>query len=270
MDDADVRRVPVDQVRPNPRNPRPALGRVDELAQSIAVHGLLQPIIVRPVVDAFEIVAGHRRFAAVLELKWPDVPAIVRPVEDDDAYVLALVENLQRENLTARQESRSLELLVRERGWTTRDVAQAIKRSQAYVSKRLRVFDDAVLAPYVLKDQLPVSIAEELLPLPRARKLELARRAADEGWVRVQVRAALGKKRSTTTRRLSSSTLDRRVRDLRACLRDVSGWELTEKNRRELRLLFADLAMLAKAPALPRERVFPALPVATTGRSRRS
>jgi hypothetical protein len=149
-------------------------------------------------------------------------------------------------------------------------VADAIKRSQAYVSKRLRVFDDVVLAPYVLSDQLPVSIAEELLPLPAARKAELARRAADEGWVRLQVRAALGKTRSASMLKARNAALDRRIRELRASLRDVNLWELTEKNRRELRLLFQDLAMLAKAPAQPRERVFPALPsLASSGRKRR-
>src|SRR5262245_24532229 len=127
--------------------------------------GYCSRILVRPRDGGYEIIAGHRRFAAVPTLNWPDVPTIERTVTDDDAFVLALVENLQRDNLTARAESRSLELLIRERGWTTREVADAIKRSQAYVSKRLRVFDDVVLAPYVLKDQLPVSIAEELLPL---------------------------------------------------------------------------------------------------------
>jgi ParB family chromosome partitioning protein len=273
MPDPEVRRIPVELIRPNPRNPRPRLERLDELAESIAAHGLLQPIIVRPWDGEFQIVAGHRRFAAIGALNWADVPAIVRAVEDEDAYVLSLVENLQRDNLTAKEEARALELLIRERGWTTRDLARAIKRSQAYVSKRMRVFDDVTLAPYVLRDQLSVSIAEELLPLPRARKAELARRAAAEGWVRLQVRAALGKAHAaatgSTSVKMKSSTLDKRVRELRAGLRTVDLWELTEKNRRELRLLYMDLAMLAKAPAQPRERVFPPLPAASSTRRRR-
>jgi ParB family chromosome partitioning protein len=269
MHDPEVRRIPVELIRPNPRNPRPRPGRIEELSESIAAHGLLQPIVVRPWDGVFQIVAGHRRFAAVTVLEWTDVPAIVRAVEDDDVSILSLVENLQRDNLTARQEARALELLIRERGWTTRDLAQAIKRSQAYVSKRLRVFDDATLAPYVLQDQLSVSIAEELLPLPRKRKAELARRAAAEGWVRLQVRAELGKRHADASDRMKSSTLDRRLRELRASLRDVRLWDLTEKNRRELRLLYLDLAMLAKASAQPRERVFPPLPVASGERRRR-
>ncbi|HET6318071.1 MAG TPA: ParB/RepB/Spo0J family partition protein, partial [Chloroflexota bacterium] len=149
-------RVPLEAIRPNPHNPRRRLPNITELAESIRAHGLLQPIVLRPVDGVFEVVAGHRRLAAARELGWTEIPALVREANEGEAYVLTLVENLQRSDLTAREESRALETLVRERGWSTRQVADAIKRSPAYVSKRLRVFEDAVLAPLVLHNRLTI------------------------------------------------------------------------------------------------------------------
>lgn len=81
----------------------------------------------------------------------------MRDETDDQAYILTLVENLQREDLTPREEAASLEVLVGERGWSTRQVGDAIKRGPMYVSRRLRVFDDDTLSPLVLANKLPVS-----------------------------------------------------------------------------------------------------------------
>jgi ParB family chromosome partitioning protein len=100
--------VPVADIRPSPRNPRRTLDDIDELADSIRAHGLLQPIVVGRVDAGYELVAGHRRLAAVQQLGWARVPAIVRDEEPDDAYILMLVENLQREDLTPKEEAAAL------------------------------------------------------------------------------------------------------------------------------------------------------------------
>jgi ParB family chromosome partitioning protein len=168
------------------------LDGIDELADSLRAHGLLQPIVVRRLGGTYELIAGHRRLEAARLLGWTEIAAVVRDDTDDQAYILTLVENLQREDLTPKEEAAALEVLVRERGWTTRQVGEAIKRSHIYVSRRLRVFDDPVLAPLVLQKALPVSTAEELLRVADTdERIVLARRAAEEGWERVQVRAAL-------------------------------------------------------------------------------
>ncbi|MGI9147978.1 MAG: ParB/RepB/Spo0J family partition protein [Chloroflexota bacterium] len=153
------------------RNPRRKLTGIEELASSLQQHGLLQPIVVRLVGDEYQLVAGHRRLAAARALGWERVPAIIRRETEDDAYVLTLVENLQRVDLSPRDEASALEVLVRERGWTTREVAAAISRSQGFVSKRLRVFEDAMLAPLVMGGRLSVSAAEELLTVFGTRSL---------------------------------------------------------------------------------------------------
>jgi ParB family chromosome partitioning protein len=114
------------------------------------------------------------------------------------AYVLALVENLQREDLTLKDEAAALEVLVRELG-STRKVAERIKKSAMYVSRRLRVFDDPVLAPFVLNNELSVSTAEELLRAIPAQREELAEQAVSEQWERPQVRAALAERKRCVT-----------------------------------------------------------------------
>jgi ParB family chromosome partitioning protein len=103
---------------------------------------------------------------------------VVRDETDDQAYILTLVENLQREDLTSKEEAAALEVLVRERGWSTHQVGEAIKRSHMYVSKR--VFNDPVLAEPVLTNQLLVSTAEELLRAPNEEHQSLVQHAIDE------------------------------------------------------------------------------------------
>lgn len=187
-------------VQPSPRNPRQRLAGIDQLAESIREYGLLQPVVMRRCGDGYELIAGHRRLEAVKSLGWSQVPAIVREDLEDRAYLLTLTENLQREDLTAKEESAALEVLVRERGWTTRQVGEAIKRSPTYVSRRLRVFEDDVLAPFVLRDELPVSTAEELLREPDARaRKELATQATQAGWKQTDARRAVSARCNVTS-----------------------------------------------------------------------
>ena len=184
--------IPLDQVRVSPRNPRHKLDALDDLAASLQEYGLLQPVVVRRVDGAYELIAGHRRLAAARQLGWRRIGAVVRDESDDQAYLLTLTENLQREDLTPKEEAAALEVLVRERGWTTRQVGEAIKRSHMYVSRRLRVFDDPTLAPLVLERKLPVSTAEELLrvPDPHTRQA-LAARAVEGEWTWAEARRAI-------------------------------------------------------------------------------
>ena len=245
---------------------------LDELTESIRAYGLLQPVIVRPRDDRYMLIAGHRRFAAVQRLGWEQVPAIVRDAESSDAFVLSLVENLQRADLRPREEAAALEALLREREWSTRQVAAAIHRSASYVSRRLRVFDDAVLAPLVLTHQLAVSSAEELLTLDAADKREIAQRAASEGWEHDAVRKAVRRLSQVATP--DAHGLRGEVRRLRERLHRLRPHQLSDAQRRDLRLLFEDLAALARSPATTQDRVLPDVPVVVSStqksRSRRS
>jgi ParB family chromosome partitioning protein len=254
----DIQRIPLADIDASGNNPRRRLTDMDDLTDSIQAHGLLQPVVVRKTGDRYTLIAGHRRLEALRRLGWDMVPVVVRAADVDQAYVLTLVENLQRSDLLPTEQAAALETLVRERGWTTRQVAAAIKRSQAYVSKRLRVFDDPLLAPAVLANQLSVSAAEELLTLKEARRYELLSQAIEQHWDRQQVRTAA--RQGFAANQGRPVGLTRRVHQLRTDLRDVTLEQLSAADRRELRLLFSELGMLARTPEGPRRRVFPVLP----------
>jgi ParB family chromosome partitioning protein len=196
VQDRIVYEVPVTDIAVTDRNPRKGLPDIDDLAASIDDLSLLQPIVVRrvkeesPTTKPYELVAGHRRFAAIQKLKWANVPAMVRDEDAEKARITMLVENLQRVDLKPAEEAAALRDLMFERKWSLRRVAREIHRTHGLLSKRLRVFDDErALAPFVLHEQLPVSTAEELIPVTddNARK-QLAQQAIDERWGQVQTR----------------------------------------------------------------------------------
>jgi len=163
VQDRIVYQIAVDQVRPSPNNARRRVDGIDDLAGSPRDFGLLQPVVVRHIDGVYELIAGHRRLEAARALGWLEIATVVRVESDSQAYLLTLTENLQRQDLSPREEAAALERLACENGWTTRQIGQAIKRRRIHVSRRMRVFEDAVVAPLVQREQLSVSTAEELL-----------------------------------------------------------------------------------------------------------
>ena len=238
---------------PSPRNPREDLGDVDELAENIQAFDLLQPIVVRRLgADQYEIIAGHRRFAAVQRLGRSKIVAVVRDVDDDQAYLLTLAENLAREDLTPAEEAAALAVLVREHNWSLRQVAGAIHKSHAYVSQRLRVFESQDLRKPVLKQQLSVSAAEELLRVPTELRRELVHQAVREHWTPAQARAA---RLSARTKWLESNhlqsrskreDLEQRIQALGRDLGTLEAADLSPHARREAARLLEVLQRLVK------------------------
>ena len=154
-------------------------------------YGLQQPISVRGVGKRFVLTSGLRRVEAPRMLRWRTILAFVRSVSSDQAYLLDLIENLQREDLSPEEEADALSELVRTRGWTLQQVAEAIKRSTGYVSRRVRSFEDPRLREAVAGRGLPVSTAEVLLSAEPVARGILIGRALDEGWDQAHARVAV-------------------------------------------------------------------------------
>jgi ParB family transcriptional regulator, chromosome partitioning protein len=114
VQDRIVYQVAVDQIRPSARNPCRKLDGIDELADSLRDYGLLQPVVVRRVGADYELIAGHRRIEAARALGWAEIAAVVRDESDSQAYLLTLTENLQRQNLSPREEAAALDRLASE------------------------------------------------------------------------------------------------------------------------------------------------------------
>jgi ParB family chromosome partitioning protein len=201
-DAAEIRMVPLDQIRPNPFQPRKdfAPEELSELAKSIKENGLLQPLLVRPDGGGgggWELVAGERRLRAVTQLGWTEVPAWVKEVEDQTLLVLALVENLQRESLGPLEEAEGYRVLSESFGLTQGEIAQAVGKDRSTVANTLRLLQ---LPPSVRRllasGALTAGHARPLLSLDDpVRAGTIAKRAVEEGWpvrkVEDEVRAKL-------------------------------------------------------------------------------
>jgi ParB family chromosome partitioning protein len=176
--------VPVASITPNPFQPRKTFDEaaLEDLKASIAEYGVLVPVIVRRRENGYELVAGERRWRACAALQRETIPAIVRKSDDRDALEVAIVENLQRENLNPIEESAGIAQLIDEHGFTQEDVAKRLGKSRSTIANALRLLSlpDAVKA--MLADgRLSTGHAKALLSAPESQRVPLARRAVDEG-----------------------------------------------------------------------------------------
>lgn len=188
-DAGEVRRVPVRAVVPNPLQPRQDFSEAElaELAASIRENGLLQPLVVRPSATTegrYELVAGERRFRSVQSLGWEDVPVLVREVDDEALLVLALVENLQREQLNPLEEAEGYQSLTERFDMTQEEIARAVGKERSTVANCLRLLKLPVSIRKLLRDgELSMGHARALLGVEDpVRAGELARRAVKENW----------------------------------------------------------------------------------------
>ena len=199
--------VPVAAVRPNPFQPRREFDeeRLAELEASIRRDGLLQPILVRPAGDGYQIVSGERRFRAVQRLEWSSVPAVVRELDDEQMLVLALVENLQRDDLSVVDEARGYRELVDKFGLTQDEVGDRVGRDRSTVANAIRLLKlpEPVL-DLLAAGALSAGHGRAILTLPDAEaQARLARQVVEDGWsVRETERRA----------RAAGSSGDRRAR----------------------------------------------------------
>jgi ParB family chromosome partitioning protein len=137
----EVKQIPVGEIDPSPFQPRTVFDdeRIDELCQTIRTHGVIQPIVVRVRNGRYEIIAGERRWRAVRKLGLETIPAIVREFNDSQAASIALIENLQREGLTAIEEAVAYQKLLDLHNLTQESLAQRLGKSQSTIANKLRL-----------------------------------------------------------------------------------------------------------------------------------
>ncbi len=172
-----VRRVPLDQIVPSPLQPRKEFvaAQLGELMESIREHGVIQPLIVRPVNGRLELIAGERRFRASRELGLKEVPVITRDASDKDVLEMALIENLQREGLNPIEEARAYERLAKDFSMRQEDIAQRVGRNRATVANSMRLLDlPADVQDRLAKGALTTGHAKVLLSLKQAKQQEKA------------------------------------------------------------------------------------------------
>lgn len=163
-----ILRVALDQVVPSPLQPRKRFHdeHLNELVESIREHGLIQPLVVRSVNGRYELIAGERRWRASTMLKLPEVPVILREASDRDVLEMALIENLQREDLDPLEEAEAYARLSREFGLKQEEIAQRVGKNRATVSNVMRLLElDAEVQTLVSRRMLSSGHAKAILGL---------------------------------------------------------------------------------------------------------
>lgn len=170
-----IREIPVGEIRPNPAQPRLHYEEkaLAELAESIRENGLIQPVLVRQLLTGeYELIAGHRRWKAVQKLEWPTIRAIVENRTDTESAVMALVENIQRRDLSCMEEARAIAGLIESTGITQQEAAQRLGKSQPAVANKLRLLRlPGWVQEIVEQGQLSERHARALLRLEREEDL---------------------------------------------------------------------------------------------------
>jgi len=181
-----LRELPMASVRPNPYQPRTRMdeGPLDELVASIQASGLLQPVLVRPRNGGYELIAGERRWRAAGKLGWAKIPAVVKDVDDQTLLTLALIENLQRDDLSAIDEATGYQRLATEFHLPHAEIARLVGRNRATVANLLRLLQlPPEVQALVHERKLSEGHARALLSLADASAMiAMAQQAVDGGW----------------------------------------------------------------------------------------
>ncbi len=170
----------LDLIRPNPQQPRDSFDdeAIDSMAASLATHGVLQPIVVREAENGFELIAGERRWRGAQRAGLERIPAVVREATPRESLELALIENLQREDLNAIEQARAYHLLVEEMGLTQEQTAARVGKERSTVANYLRLLSlPATIQQQLVDDDLTMGHARALLGLSSAAA---QRRVAEE------------------------------------------------------------------------------------------
>lgn len=237
-----LREVPVGMIEPNPFQPRREFApeALKELTDSIAASGLLQPIIVRSspkVAGRYDLIAGERRWRAVQRLGWPTIPVVVKEVDDQALLTLALIENLQRDDLSAIDAALGYERLTREFGLGQVEVARLVGRDRATVSNTLRLLKLPADVQSLLQSRvLSEGHGRALLGLTDDRHMSrFAKAAVEQGWsvrdLEARVRGEVPGKR--TKAKVPDRQLQPEVRRIEEALRQRLGTDVrvTAKRR---------------------------------------
>ena len=181
-----LRQIPVERIRRGQYQPRREFDEsaLAELAASIRRQGVVQPVVVRPRDNGdYELIAGERRWRAAQLAQQERIPAVIRELSDEDAAALAIIENIQRENLNPLEEAQGLRRLLDDFGFTHKEVAEAVGRSRSGVSNMLRLLElTEPVREMLAEGSIEMGHARALLPLGPEDQQALAKKIASRGY----------------------------------------------------------------------------------------
>ncbi len=198
-DENSVAYININDIKPNKSQPRKVFDpdKIKELADSILEHGIIQPLVVRKAEVGFELVAGERRWRAAREAELKEVPCLIREFSDEENMLVAIIENMQREDLNPIEEAEGLEKMIKTYGLTQDQVSRSVSKSRPYISNSLRLLNlPSDIRDLVAKGDLTAGHARALLAAGgEKRQRELSREIISKGLsVREAEKLAVGEK----------------------------------------------------------------------------
>tara|TARA_Y200000002_G_scaffold293080_1_gene247271 strand:+ start:693 stop:1604 length:912 start_codon:yes stop_codon:yes gene_type:complete len=225
--DGDLKNIPIDLIQRGKYQPRTDMheGALEELAASIKNQGVMQPIVVRPISsEKYEIIAGERRWRATQMAGLDTIPAIVKPVGDEAAIAMSLIENIQRENLNPIEEAMALKRLQDEFELTQQEVADAVGKSRVTVTNLIRLIGLHIDVRRMLEHgDLEMGHARALLSLPDEQQTQAARTVAGKGLSVRQTEALVRRLMSGNSTQPAGKILDPDIKNLEDSLADKLG-----------------------------------------------
>ncbi len=235
----------ISKIKPNSYQPRTHFdtGELKSLTDSIRKEGVLLPILVRPSGDGYELIAGERRWRASQAAGLLKIPAVVREVNDLQALELAIIENEQRDDLTAIESARAYQRLVSEFGYTQQQVAERIDVSRVQVSNMIRLLQLPEVIQKMIEDRkLNMGHARPLVGLERSRAIELARHGIEHEWSARQMEREARRAAGQGTKKVTAHEVDADVSALQDELSRTLGLPVTFQCRKsgagELRIAY--------------------------------
>ena len=218
--------LPVDLIDRSPYQPRQTMTEegLTELADSIRSQGLIQPIVVRKTLNRYELIAGERRWRAAQKAGLDEIPAIIKDVDNQSAAAMALIENLQREDLNSIEEAFAISNLTKEFDWTHQEVADVLGKARATVSNMLRLLELPNEVRELMKqDKLNMGHARALLSLPSNQQTQMANLVIAKNLTVRQTEQAIRKLVNGADKPSNSTKKDPNIQNLENIIADTLG-----------------------------------------------
>ncbi len=230
--------IPVDLVDRSPYQPRQTMTEegLIELADSIRSQGLIQPIVVRKTANRYELIAGERRWRAAQKAGLDEVPAVIKEVNDESAAAMALIENLQREDLNPIEEASAISNLTKQFGWTHQEVADVLGKARATVSNMLRLLELPNEVRELMKqEKLSMGHARALLSLPSSQQHQVALTIVAKNLTVRQTEQAIRKLINGDNKAAGNSKKDSNIQNLENIIADTLGAAVVIKQSTNLK-----------------------------------
>jgi len=225
--------IDINEMKPNTNQPRKSFNdeKIEELAKSIEMHGIIQPIMVRDSRNGYEIVAGERRWRAARRAGLKKVPCLIRELDEQQNMLIAIIENMQREDLNPIEEALALEEMIKTHGLTQEEVSRSIGKSRPYITNSLRLLKlPEKVRGYVLEGNLTNGHARAIAGMKdKEKQIEAADKAVSEGWsVREIERFTNGEPEEVKKRpKARPREKKREIKEIENQLKDILGTKVT-------------------------------------------